>query len=144
MAGRPAEYSTPEELQAKIDEYFQYIEGEFRWEADPENEGKDNKIWDRSPEPPTITGLALYLGFESRQSFHDYKKRPEFSYTIKKARLMVEKSYELYLIYSKNPTGAIFALKNLGWDDKQKHEHTGKNGEPLAVTINVKRNRDAT
>lgn len=45
-------------------------------------------------EPATWTGLALYLGFESRQSLQDYKSREGFSYPIKKALLRIEENYE--------------------------------------------------
>jgi hypothetical protein len=66
----------------------------------------------------TITGLCLYLGFDSRQSFYDYEQKVEFSYIIKKARLRIENHYEQCLQYG-NVTGAIFPLKNMGWSDKQ-------------------------
>lgn len=67
--------------------------------------------------PLTITGVALALGFESRQSFYDYEENPAFSYIIKQARLRVENGYELSL-RSVNVAGSIFALKNMGWKDK--------------------------
>ena len=70
---------------------------------------------------------AHFLGFESRQSFYDYEKEGEFSYTIKKARLKIESCYEQNL-HSGNPSGSIFALKNLGWSDKQEIEHSGDIG----------------
>lgn len=67
---------------------------------------------------PTITGLAYFLGFASRQSMYDYEKKDDrFSYTIKRARLWMEMQYE-QMLQGKAPTGAIFALKNLGWKDK--------------------------
>ncbi len=104
--GRPRIFNTDEELQIAIQSYFDENEGAF-----------------------TITGLALHLGFESRQSFYDYEKEGEFSYTIKKARLTVEAFYESKLL-SNNSTGAIFALKNFGWKDKTETEHSGA----IAVT----------
>ncbi len=97
-AGRPAKYKSPEELQSAIDLYFD------------END------------KPTISGLAYHLGFESRQSFYDAEKKPEFTYTIKKARLKIESIYETAL-HSNACTGAIFALKNFGWSDKQEIDH---------------------
>lgn len=78
---------------------------------------------------PTITGLCIYLGFESRQSFYKYEDDPEFCYTIKKARTFIEREYEEMLIAG-NTTGAIFALKNFGWTDKQEIDHT-TNGESI-------------
>ena len=100
--GRPLIFSTPNELQKYISAFFQEETGRI-----------------------TISGLAYYLGFESRQSFYDYEKRPEFSYTIKRARLFIENEYEKLLI-SNNTTGAIFALKNFGWSDKQEIQHSGE------------------
>ncbi len=121
MAGRPAHFETDDLLQSKVEEYFVYIKGE------KEEIKKGNKtitMWVRYPENATVTGLALYLGFESRQSFYDYEKNEEFSYTIKKARLKIEAAYEQELL-SKNATGAIFALKNFGWKDKTETEISG-------------------
>lgn len=105
MMGRPPIFETDEQLAAKVEEYF----------ADIEANGK----------PATITGLALYLGFESRQSFYDYEEKENFSYTIKKARLRIENEYEMKLS-GNNVAGSIFALKNLGWKDKTETEHSGK------------------
>ena len=45
----------------------------------------------------SITGLALWLGFESRQSFYDYEKKDGFTYTIKRARALIENEYEFML-----------------------------------------------
>jgi hypothetical protein len=109
--GRPPIYSTAKELQDEVDSYLQ----------DCVDKGKH----------PLITGLALALGFESRQSFYDYEKNPDFSYTIKRARMHIESSYEDCL-RSNNCTGSIFALKNMGWKDKTEIEQSGS----LAINWN--------
>lgn len=96
-AGRPLKFNTAEEMQKAVDEYL-----------------KENNI-------PTISGLAYYLGFESRQSFYDYEERDEFSYTIKRCRLFMESWYEARL-QGNSPAGSIFWLKNAGWTDKQEIE----------------------
>jgi hypothetical protein len=106
--GRPALFNSPEELQAKIDEYF--------------NGGANQKEYPTlagSVKIPiyTISGLAYFLGFSARQSFYDYENRVEFSDIIKRARLRIEMNYEENLI-DKACTGSIFALKNMGWKDK--------------------------
>lgn len=101
---RPPFYDDPEVMQAKIEEYF-----------------ADAKM-------VTITGLCLHLGFESRQSFYDYEIKPDFAYTVKRARMMVENAYEMRLNKEGTPTGAIFALKNMGWKDKQETEISGNLG----------------
>lgn len=125
--GAPPVFATPEELERKVDQYFVWIEGEQEEveQPDPNDEGGFIKqtVWKRHPEPPTITGLCSFLGFESRQSFYDYKQKTDFSYAIKRARLRIECEYEKRL-HSKTPTGAIFALKNLGWADRQEVDHT--------------------
>lgn len=109
--GRPPMFATEQELEEKVNEYFDGL-------------GK---------EPPTITGLALHLGFSSRQSFYDYEAKEEFAYTIKRARLRVEHEYEKCL-HRKVPIGAIFALKNFGWTDKTEvtatNFNTNMNVEP--------------
>lgn len=117
MAGRPRTYDNEEELEKAINQYFQDIKGEYVDKVD-EKTGMKEREWIRYPEPATITGLALAIGFESRQSVYDYEKDGQFSYTIKKARLRVEYEYEKKLTTLQSATGAIFALKNLGWIDK--------------------------
>lgn len=104
--GRPPIWTDPDAFDEAVDEYFN----------------------DESKRPHTWTGLALHLGFESRQSLEDYKKRDGFSYPIKKALFKIENLYEQAL-FLRNPAGPIFALKNFGWKDKQeidqKTEHSG-------------------
>lgn len=114
--GRPPYYSTPEELQIKIDEYFKKCPDKREIVT---HKGKKKKI-----PSLTITGLVLYLGFCDRQSFYAYEAKEKFSYTIKKARSFIEREYES-LLKSGNCTGAIFALKNFGWKDKTEVEHSG-------------------
>lgn len=129
--GRPPIYNNPEDLISACEEYFTYIEGEFEEQtikAKDEGSGKmitkKVKVWLRYPEPATITGLTLYIGFADRGTLDDYEKKDEFSHIIKKARKIVEYHYEIRLHGDKN-TGAIFALKNMGWSDKQELEHSG-------------------
>lgn len=111
--GMHPDYKTPEELQKKIEKYLKDC---------PDKKQVVTKSGQVVVIPtPTITGLAYYLGFESRQSFYDYEKRDKFSYTIKRARLFIEKEYESLLRTNSYP-GAIFALKNFGWVDKSEQE----------------------
>jgi hypothetical protein len=99
--GRPLTWEDAEAFSKAVDDYF-------------------NKT-----EVPTWSGLALYLGFESRSSLQNYKERPEFLHPIKRALLRMEDLYEFRLNQARNPTGAIFALKNFGWKDKQEVEQSG-------------------
>jgi hypothetical protein len=121
--GRPPKYHTAVELQKKIDEYFEIGVNTRTIVVGPANHRTTEEI-----KIPTITGLVLYCGFCNRASFYDLEKNLEFSHTIKKARARIEQIYEEQL-HSGTPTGAIFALKNFGWFDRQ--ELSGPGGEPL-------------
>ena len=125
--GRPPHFENAETLQKEIDNYFQ--EGVTVKKIIV---GKPPNQQVIEVEVPTITGLSYYLGFESRQSFYDYEKRDGFSYTIKRARLFIEKEYE-EMLASGNTIGAIFALKNFGWIDRQEIKHEGT----LSAFLNV-------
>jgi hypothetical protein len=118
--GRPPLYTDPNKLEERIIDYFEngVDEREFLIGSGPNKQLVSIKI-------PTITGLCLYCGFESRQSFYAYEKHKEFCYIIKKARLQIEKKYEEQLQYG-NTVGAIFALKNMDWHDKVENEHSGE------------------
>ena len=94
-------WTDPIAFEKAVDEYFEENESSPKW-----------------------SGLALHLGFSSRQSLWEYGKKPEFSLPVKKALLRIEQAYEDNLL-TKNATGAIFALKNFGWKDKQEIEQSG-------------------
>ena len=127
---RPPKYKTAEELQKKINKYFE--EGIATKEV-----VITNKVT-KTIKVPTISGLALYCGFATRQSFYDLEKQEKFSYTVKKARLAIEKHYE-ELIQGGNPTGAIFALKNFGWIDKHEVISDIKYVEMKRIVVEDKR-----
>lgn len=129
MAGQPPIYDSPEVLQERIEDYF---ESGVKKKTIIVGRGENKEAVE--VEVPTITGLALYLGFESRQSFYDYEKREGFSYTIKNARTRIENNYEELLQHGNTP-GAIFALKNMGWTDRQAIDHTS-GGDKINANIN--------
>ena len=114
-SGAPPFFKNKEEMQAKIIEYFDICEG-----------GKENI---------KITGLCLFLGFESRQSFYDYENKQEFSYTVKRARMVIECHYEEGLNTFKYG-GAVFGLKNMGWKDKTETDITS-GGKRLGNEIDL-------
>jgi hypothetical protein len=134
--GRPPRFESVEDLQNKIDQYFEWVNGEYCQveELDPVtlNIIKWQKCV-RPAEPITITGLVLYLGFCSRQSMFDYQDhpdKPEFSDAIKRARLKVEAAYEKNL-HGCAVAGSIFALKNMHWKDRSEIAPVTPDGEPL-------------
>lgn len=105
--GRPRKFTEPEIMQKKIDAYF----------AECDDHG----------EPYTIPGLAYALGFVDRQAVSHYETYPEFSPTIKRARLRIERQRNSGLVLGTgSAAGHIFDLKNnFGWKDKQEVEHSG-------------------
>lgn len=106
------------------------------WGRPPIYENIDQMIpllqkWEESiiaGEIPTVTGLCLALEF-TKETLYQYRDKPEFSDSIKRALLIVENGYEKALRES-SPAGSIFALKNMGWKDKTETEMSGT----LAVT----------
>lgn len=122
--GRPGIFETPEEMQKKIDLYFKNETGiellrDENGEALKDKRGKP--IYD--VRPPTVAGLALYLGFCDRCQLYEQKARVGFSHTVKRAIARIEKFAERCLFLDAKPIGAIFWLKNHGWRDKFEVEH---------------------
>lgn len=120
--GRPATYKTVEEMQAKIDAYFDSCYGEYV----TDDEG--NLMTDKSghpvmtkPRPLTVTGLALALGFSGRQALLNYQDKPKFMDTIKRAKSRIEQYAEERLFDKDGVNGAKFNLSNnfKGWSEKQ-------------------------
>jgi len=115
-----AKYTDAKVLEDKIIEYF---ETQCMDEVRVDSKGKAIKDKNGNPvikyNPPTVSGLALYLGFADRQSIYDYKNLEDArSCTIKKAITQIE-SYAEKQLFVGQTGGAAFWLKNHGWRDKQ-------------------------
>ena len=125
------------ELCALVDSYFKYIEGDYRIEnklAKKAEQPGVQKITIREAEPATIASLIFHLGFNSREEFDAMEKKGRYSAILKRARLQVEAAYERRLLQP-SPTGAMFALKNMGWNEKADTEKTATN---IATTLTIK------
>ena len=117
-------YKTPEEMQAVIDKYFEDCSGEYvviDGEVITDKNGYPLKTKER---PLTITGLALALGFTTRQALLNYEGKPEFVDTIKRAKAKVEQYAEERLFDRDGVNGAKFNLSNnfKGWSERQQIE----------------------
>lgn len=126
--GRPPKYKTKEEMQEKIDAYFEECEGKIL----EDNSGNPvlNKFGHPvviNQRPPTITGLALALGFTSRQALLNYQGKKEFVDTITHAKSKVEQYTEERLFDRDGVNGAKFSLTNnfKGWSERQQVEVEG-------------------
>ena len=112
-----------EEIEDKIEQYFAICEGEPLLD----NEGKPvvNKYgypcWIKPPKPPTVTGLALALGFTTRLSLLNYQDKKEFMNTITRAKTKIEEYAESRLFDRDGSNGAQFSLRNnfKGWNGEQ-------------------------
>jgi len=125
--GRPPIISTPEEMEQKIEEYFDTRKTEYA--TDEEGNvltGTNGHPIVRSLNAPSVTGLALFLGYADRHSLYDNEKKEKFSHAIKAARAKVEEwIYQSLMSKSITPSVGIFMLKQFGYSDKQEIKHTG-------------------
>lgn len=119
--GRPPKYKTAEEMQKVIDEYFKECEGEMLKDDD------GNVYTDKygqpiifNSKPPTVTGLALALGFNTRLALLNYQAKAEFMNTVTRAKTFIEEYAERRLYDKDGCNGAKFNLVNnfRGWADK--------------------------
>ena len=106
-------YETPEQFDRAVDAYIEECREAGR--------------------PVTWTGLALGMGFAGRECLDMYKKYRGFKRSVQRAHTIVEYNYELRL-HGNTPTGAIFALKNMGWRDDRGMDVTSK-GDKVALPV---------
>lgn len=136
--GRKPTFTSAEEMQEKIDAYFASCERELLRDAD------GNPVLNKNGEPVyvggrpmTIQGLALALGFTSRQSLLNYKAKREFVDTVTRARLRVEQYAAERLFDRDAQRGAQFTLAyGFGY---ARDTEDGKNRETQGVKIEIDR-----
>ena len=129
--GRPLTFKTPEELEAKIEEYFAYCDNRIQQVYSAKADGVIEVI---NPAPYTMSGLALRLGLD-RRSLLNYAETDEFFPTLKAARERVQEDVETRLM-EKQATGAIFNLKNnFGWVDETKTDQTHNFPSGIDITF---------
>lgn len=125
--GRPPKYEDPNLMAQKIAEYLD-------WEDD--NKGLDSKKVGKGLY--TLEGCALFLGFASRQSMHDYEKvNSDFAYVIHRFKTFMAHWNAQKLYWGGTAQGAQFWLKNFGGytDEVVQHQHqTITKVEPKVIT----------
>lgn len=125
---RPLKYETVQDLQAAIDEYFLACEGEMLKDDDGKpvlNKWGEPVMLGRKP--PTVTGLALSLGFAGRQALLNYQGRAAFKDTILRAKSRCEEYAETRLFDKDGSNGAKFSLScNFGWSDNSNTQSQNK------------------
>lgn len=138
-AGRPPAYKNVKEMQEIIDKYFKSCEGTILKNDD------GDIVFDKygqpviiGQKPPTVTGLALALGFNSRQSLLNYADKEEFMDTITRAKSQIEEYAETRLFDKDGVNGAKFNLINnfRGWKEHKEVESNIK-ADVNNVNVNV-------
>lgn len=123
--GSPPFYETVEDMQSKIDAYINGHTGRVLTDVD------DNPIMYKGQPvmvdtyPLTVTGLAVALGFRSRQALLNYQyKDSGFDDSISRAKTYIEAYVEGRLFDKDGCNGAKFSLSNnfKGWKEKQEVE----------------------
>lgn len=126
--GMTPKYTSVEEIESKIEQYFENCKGY------PLTDNEGNQIFNKfslpvfiDVHPPTVTGLALALGFTSRQALLNYQAKLEFVDTITRAKARVEQYAEERLFDRDGSNGAQFSLRNnfKGWDADKKNDDSG-------------------
>lgn len=131
--GAPRKWKSVSAMQKAIDAYFESCKGEplvIDGELQRDKHGVPIII---NAKPPTVTGLALALGLNTRKALLDYQARPEFMNTVTRAKARCEEYAEMRLYDKDGANGAKFSLGcNFGWNADSE-----KSGDPAALTALV-------
>jgi hypothetical protein len=112
--GRPLLFKTPEELEERIEEYFDRCDRRKAYQTTKAGDVVEVP----APRPYTISGLAEALGM-TRQTLLNYEDRDQFFDAIARARAKCG-TYAEEQLFEGNDRGAKFALmNNYGWVESQ-------------------------
>lgn len=142
MVGRPKKYKTKKQLSEAVERYFSSISKVVTVydEIGAVMIGDDCNIMQRVEyiDPPTITGLCLYLGIDRRTwaNYCDIELHPEFADVTAYARARIEAWLERELLTrEKSVQGLIFNLQNnFGWRQKAEVDLGEKTRKTIAET----------
>lgn len=132
-------YTSKEQVSELIEKYFKDCEGTPLMNSDGE------PVYDKfgypviiNRKPPTVTGLALALGFTNRQSLLNYQARAEFRDIITIAKSRVEQYTEERLFDKDGANGAKFSLQfNFkGWQEPTQ-EAAAKGGAVVKIICDI-------
>ncbi|QNO18824.1 terminase small subunit [Caproicibacterium amylolyticum] len=139
--GCPPRYKTVEQMQKVINTYFEECKGTPLLDAKGEpvlNKFGYPIMLDRRP--PTVTGLALALGFTSRQALLNYQAKPQFFDTVTRAKSRCEDYAESRLYDKDGSNGAQFSLRNnfKGWSEHPEVQQSTVTVEDDPLTKSLK------
>lgn len=136
--GRPPKFESAEQMQELIDKYFTECDGKpLLDENGIPIRNKYGKIIRDDRKPYTITGLALALGFTTRQALLNYEGKEEFVDTVRRAKSRVERYAEERLYDKDGANGAKFSLANnfKGWSEKQQIEGSINTKQEITIEL---------
>jgi len=125
--GKAPKYTSVKEVEDKIAQYFEKCKGYPLTDEGKQVYNKFGQPIFVDVHPPTVTGLALALGFTSRQALLNYQAKPQFVDTITRAKARVEQYAEERLFDRDGSNGAQFSLRNnfKGWDVDKRNDDSG-------------------
>ena len=138
ITGNQLKYKSVEDMQRKIDEYFAACDGIPYYDDDglPMVTPKGDIVYRVPPSPPTVTGLALHLGFASRQALINYQGRPAYNDAIMRAKLRIDAYAEGRLYDRDGVKGAQFTLTcNYGWGKDTADKGSTGQDDPLTAAL---------
>lgn len=135
--GAPRKWKSVKAMQEAIDVYFEACKGEpIIGEDGLPVCDKHGQPFIINRKPPTVTGLALSLGFTGRQALIDYQGRPEFADTVTRAKSRCEEYAESRLYDKDGANGAKFSLGcNFGWRATEEKAETAAGGIVLLPAV---------
>ena len=140
--GRPPKFTSVKKMEAKIEAYFERCKGRKLT-----NERTGEPVLDKrglpvyvDAHPPTVTGLALALGFATRASLLDYQGKPQFELAILKAKSRIEEYNEERLFDKEGSAGARFSLQNnfRGWKNETEVTLNAAEGDEIMDEIGAR------
>lgn len=139
--GRPLKFRSVKALKTRIDEYFEWCEGELLID---ETTGKSVVTKSGMPvyirkHPPTIVGLANALDI-SRQTLLNYQGKKQFEEIITRAKRRVEQYAEERLYDKDGSAGARFNLQNnfKGWKNEAEVTLNAAEGQDIMAEIRAR------
>ena len=134
--GAPRKWKSVKAMQKAIDAYFESCKGTpLMIDGDVATDKYGRPIIS-DEKPPTVTGLALSLGFTGRQALIDYQGRPEFADTVTRAKSRCEEYAESRLYDKDGANGAKFSLGcNFGWRATEEKAETAAGGIVLLPAV---------
>ena len=141
--GRVDRFGGEEGMQKVVDEYYRYCDERQIMVQNEDHKGNIQELSVNKPEPYTVGGLCLALGFPSLDSLKKWLKVfPGYIETIERAITKIQAQTEVYCIENKNPAGVIFLLKaRHGFQEKDKLDITHHGEISLQMVLGAAREK---